>query len=445
MEARKRRLLPVVILLVISLGVMGLSGWLWYDSTVDRSGWVERDGIRYYRDFHADPVSGWLMLEENTYCLDEQGVALTGWQTLEGETYYFDHQGIMARLWQTLEGKTYFFGTDGAMRTGWLQLDGDRYYLDRGILVTGWQTVEGKSRYFDENGILAQGFTNVAGKVYYFTSEGTCLTGEATLEGMNFFFYEDGALHTGWLNRETGRRYYYADGAMATGWAEIQGKRYHFAEDGWMDTGWLTEGEYTYFLQEDGSAAVGPTTIEGKTHYFTPKGIEVVLVNRNNPVPDYYKLDLVTVVDWHQVDQRCYDALTNMLEDCKAAGIDYIFNSGYRTIKEQTLILDTRTQEHMRNYDLDYDAARAKALETVAIPGTSEHHLGLAVDLLGADAIAWFREHCWDYGFIVRYTEEKEPITGIIDEPWHFRYVGKEVALDMKDSGLCLEEYLGAA
>ena len=445
MEARKRRLLPVVILLVISLGVMGLSGWLWYDSTVDRSGWVERDGVRFYRDFHADPVSGWLKLEENTYYLDEQGVPLTGWQTLEGETYYFNHQGVMARLWQTLEGKTYFFGTDGAMRTGWLQLDGDRYYLDRGVLVTGWQTVEGKNRYFEETGILAQGFTNVAGKVYYFTSEGTCLTGEATLEGMHFFFYEDGTLHTGWLNRETDRRYYYADGAMATGWAEIQGKRYHFAEDGRMDTGWLTEGEYTYYLQEDGSAAVGPTTIEGKTHYFTPQGMEVVLVNRNNPVPDYYKLNLVTVVDWHQVDQRCYDALTNMLEDCKAAGIDYIFNSGYRTIKEQTLILDTRTQEHMKNYDLDYDAARAKALETVAVPGTSEHHLGLAVDLLGADAIAWFREHCWDYGFIVRYTEEKEPITGIVDEPWHFRYVGKEVALDMKDSGLCLEEYLGAA
>ena len=71
-------------------------------------------------------------------------------------------------------------------------------------------------------------------------------------------------------------------------------------------------------------------------------------------------------------------------------------------------------------------------------------HLGLAVDLLGSKAVPWFTEHCWDYGFIVRYTEEKEPITGIIDEPWHFRYVGTEVSLDMKNTGLCLEEYLGA-
>ncbi len=98
----------------------------------------------------------------------------------------------------------------------------------------------------------------------------------------------------------------------------------------------------------------------------------------------------------------------------------------------------------MTTYDLDYDEAREKALETVALPGTSEHQLGLAVDLLGDEAIAWFQEHCWDYGFILRYTEEKESITGIINEPWHFRYVGTAVSLDMKDSGLCLEEYLGA-
>ena len=113
-------------------------------------------------------------------------------------------------------------------------------------------------------------------------------------------------------------------------------------------------------------------------------------------------------------------------------------------MKEQTEILEYRTQEHMEDFDLTYEEAYEKALETVAIPGTSEHHLGLAVDLLGEEAIAWFREHCWDYGFIVRYAAEKESYTGIIDEPWHFRYVGTEVSLDMKDSGLCLEEYLGA-
>jgi hypothetical protein len=156
------------------------------------------------------------------------------------------------------------------------------------------------------------------------------------------------------------------------------------------------------------------------------------------------KLNAVNVVDYHDVDSLCFDALAEMLGDLSAAGIEYTFNSAYRTILEQTTILEYRTREHMKNYGLDFYAARDKAYETVAIPGTSEHHLGLAVDLLGNEAVAWLSEHCWDYGFIVRYTEDKEHITGIIDEPWHFRYVGQEVSLDMKDSGLCLEEYLGA-
>ena len=99
----------------------------------------------------------------------------------------------------------------------------------------------------------------------------------------------------------------------------------------------------------------------------------------------------------------------------------------------------------MEKYGVSWEDAQAEALTSVAYPGTSEHHLGLAVDLLGSEAVAWFSEHCWDYGFIVRYTADKYAITGIVDEPWHFRYVGREVALDMKDSGLCLEEYLGAA
>ena len=121
-------------------------------------------------------------------------------------------------------------------------------------------------------------------------------------------------------------------------------------------------------------------------------------------------------------------------------------NDGLDPIRqEQTDILEKRTQEHMKEFDLDFDEARKKALETVAVPGTSEHQMGLAVDISGEDAHAWLAEHCWEYGFILRYTEEKAEITGITNEPWHFRYVGREISMDMKDSGLCLEEYLGAA
>lgn len=445
MKSKNARILPIILLLIVSLTVMGISGWLWYDTTVDRSGWAEREGIRYYRDFYGDPLSGWLTLEDQTYHLSPEGIPETGWQTIEQSRYYFRENGTLATGWQVLEDGTYYFGSDGAMRSGWLELDEARYYLDNGRLVTGWQDIDGKRRFFGTDGAIPTGFTKIGNEIYYFHSDGTFLTGDANIGGLEYFFYEDGVLHTGWRITDAGRRYYFIDGSMALSWQQLDGKYYCFDDSGFARIGWYTEGEYNYYFLEDGSAATGPTVVDGLTHYFTPKGIEVILVNRDNPVPSYYHRELVTVTGWHQVDSRCYNSLMQMLNDCNAAGISYTFNSGYRTIAEQTLILETRTQEHMENYDLDYDEARKKALQTVAIPGTSEHHLGLAVDLLGSEAIAWFSEHCWDYGFIIRYTEEKEPITGIIDEPWHFRYVGTEVSLDMKNSGLCLEEYLGAA
>ena len=85
---------------------------------------------------------------------------------------------------------------------------------------------------------------------------------------------------------------------------------------------------------------------------------------------------------------------------------------------------------------------------TVALPGTSEHHLGLAVDILnnkeaGKQALDWLGQHCWEYGFILRYPENTTDITGIIYEPWHYRYVGKEVAQEIHELGdITLEEYI---
>ncbi len=83
----------------------------------------------------------------------------------------------------------------------------------------------------------------------------------------------------------------------------------------------------------------------------------------------------------------------------------------------------------------------------MALPGTSEHQLGLCADIngKGVDSVPWLVEHCWEYGFILRFPGEKSDITGIIYEPWHFRYVGTRVSIPMRDNGLCLEEYLGAA
>lgn len=440
----KSRIL-ISILVCLSIFCSAAAGfWLWYDNNVDRSGWKEKDGVRFYQDFHAKRVSGWLEVQGSTYYFTSEGVPNTGWMTLEGSTYYFDEAGRMVTGWLEKDGKTHYFGANGSLVEGWLWLE-DRYFFRDGCMVTGWQTIDGSRMYFQEDGCLTLGFSQVGETTYYFGTDGAMQTGMVQIEDFTYHFLEDGSMVTGWEETEEGTRYYQENGAMAIGWLEIDGQRCFFNEEGFQQhAGWLVDGEYRYYILEDGSFAVGPTVIDGNTHYFTPKGIEVILVNGENPVPDYYDRQLVNVVDYHDVDQRCHAALVRMLADCEAAGIEYTFNSAYRTMEEQITILEYRTLEHMRDFDMDFREARAKALETVAIPGTSEHHLGLAVDILGKDAIAWLTEHCWEYGFIVRYTQEKEGITGIVDEPWHFRYVGVEVSMDMKDTGLCLEEYLGA-
>ena len=443
MKTKTRLLLPAFLIFLIIAGA-SIGGWLWYDSHVDRSGWTEADGVRYYCDFYGDPVSGWLNLEEGRYYFREGGIPVVQWQEIDGITYYFGDQGIMHTGWLEKDGKLHYFGGNGTMVVGWLWLEDGRYYLKDGALLTGWQEIDGNTYHFSSEGIADLGWAEIDGQQYYF-NDGIMSTGPVELDGEVYFFNEDGTMYTGWLEEDVGYRYFGEDGAMVSDWQEIDGKWVYFDKEGFLyNKGWLSFGEYRYYFFEDGTYATGPQNINGETHYFSPKGVEVILVNGLNPVPDWFRLDPVNVVGYHDVDRLCYEALKEMLADLSAAGIEYTFNSAYRTVLEQTTILEYRTREHMANYGLDFFEARDKAYETVAIPGTSEHNLGLAVDLLGDEAVSWLTRHCWDYGFIVRYTEAKESITGIVDEPWHFRYVGKEVALDLKDSGLCLEEYLGA-
>lgn len=122
--------------------------------------------------------------------------------------------------------------------------------------------------------------------------------------------------------------------------------------------------------------------------------------------------------------------------------------SGYRSRRRQEDILESAIQERMAQ-GLTREQARAKALETIAQPGHSEHETGLALDFNDVsqgfqetEAYQWLRQHGAAYGFIQRYQREKEDVTGIKAEPWHFRYVGREHALAMERLGLCLEEYV---
>ena len=184
-----------------------------------------------------------------------------------------------------------------------------------------------------------------------------------------------------------------------------------------------------------------------------PDDWRLTLVNPWHPLPEGYEPELTQIENGHQVDARCAAALENMLAGCRAAGLSPLICSAYRTQEKQTSLYQNLVSKLIaRGYS--QEDAQAKAGIEVAIPGTSEHQLGLAVDIVDLNhqvldhtqqdtaVQQWLMAHCWEYGFILRYPSDKSEITGIIYEPWHYRYVGEDYALALRDAGLCLEEFL---
>lgn len=174
----------------------------------------------------------------------------------------------------------------------------------------------------------------------------------------------------------------------------------------------------------------------------------LILVNRWHPLPEDYEPQLMTLSNGTQVDERIYPFLQKMFDQARADGVYPIVASAYRTAEKQQSIMDEKIAEYKSN---GYSAEKAKteAEKWVAIPGTSEHQLGLAVDInadgihsAGYEVYDWLDKHAHEYGFIRRFPESKTDITGVANEPWHYRYVGKKVAAEIHDRGICLEEYL---
>lgn len=184
----------------------------------------------------------------------------------------------------------------------------------------------------------------------------------------------------------------------------------------------------------------------------------MVLVNKSTPVPEDYQLNLTTVDisasdDEVQFDARAADALKQMMDAGNAAGMDLCIVSTYRTIEYQEELYNRKIQQY-RNQGKNEEDAVAVASTIVTPPGCSEHNIGLAADIVGqgydtldsgfedTDAGKWLAAHCAEYGFILRYPEDKSEITDIIYEPWHFRYVGRDAASYITEHNLCLEEFI---
>ncbi len=443
LNTRTKKILALVLAsFVLLTAVYSLLRFGFSVDVLDRSGWHTSHGSTRYQDYFGRPCTGWQYIENRLYYFDPNGNMATGWQEIDGSRYYFGQDGVRAVGWQTVENTTYYLGENGKAVTGWQEVDGNRYlFTDTGAMATGWQELDGHRSYFSQQGVALTGWQQIDGKQYYFTADGYALTGAAEIDGVLCRFAEDGAAIAGWYSDEAGKYYLNEKGQAYTGPREIDGKGYYFNENGVMATGWVTAGDDRYYLHEDGTMAVGKAEIDGQAHFFTSKGKWVLLANPWNPVPEDYVVKMVSI-EGFRFDSIGRDPLQKMLEDCRAAGLGCTINNTYRSKATQQYLWNRGVNRYLAQ-GMTQEEAEAETGKSTAIPGHSEHQTGLAVDLDGSDAAyAWLAEHCWDYGFILRYPENKIDITGIIYEPWHFRYVGTELSQELKTLGVTLEEYL---
>ena len=173
----------------------------------------------------------------------------------------------------------------------------------------------------------------------------------------------------------------------------------------------------------------------------------LVLVNADHKMPDGTDDGVVEQYDI-MLDKRALDAYGQMYQAASQDGITLWISSGYRSPTLQAQLYQQEIDDNLAKGMTENEAVEA-ADRAVQKPGYSEHNTGLAMDFntvtnsfKNTNTYAWLMEHAEDYGFVLRYPEDKESITGIMYEPWHFRYVGVEHAKKMNELHMCLEEYV---
>lgn len=230
---------------------------------------------------------------------------------------------------------------------------------------------------------------------------------------------------------------------MTTGWLELPEGTYYFDAMGALHTGWLVFAGEQYYMKPDGSMATGQLQIDGVDFFFSSAGKAFLLVNRWNPVPEDYVPELVDV-EGFQVAAECAEPLKAMMEACRAAGHRCVINSAYRGISFQQMLWDNRYNNYIAQ-GYSHQEATDMTATIVLPPGTSEHHLGLAIDIVGTEEMyQWLKTNGPDYGFLLRYPEGKTEETGVIYEPWHFRYLGITLAKELYALDVTPEEYIRA-
>lgn len=216
------------------------------------------------------------------------------------------------------------------------------------------------------------------------------------------------------------------------------------------------EQKINFVMSSEATSTSAPDSKAPASKYPEDLPWNLTLVNFENPLDESFEpADMTETDNGYLADSRIADAVKKMIADARSTeDVRIIALSGYRDYEYQKELFDNKVQRLQQEKGYSVSKAREEAATVVAVPGTSEHQLGLALDLVDARhvkldesqektaAYKWLYEHCAEYGFIVRYPNGKTDITGIIYEPWHFRYVGVEAATYIMEKGITLEEYL---
>ena len=172
------------------------------------------------------------------------------------------------------------------------------------------------------------------------------------------------------------------------------------------------------------------------------------IVDAETPAAENENQTLAFIDDEHMIDARCVSELEELLANCRAAGFDPRITAAYRSASEQRELFNA-VAERYREQGSDAETAKALAQKEIELPGHSEHQLGLAVDLRDGEGEGdqgalrlWLESHAWEYGFILRYPQGKESVTGHPFAPEHYRYVGKDAAKQICELDITLEEYV---
>ena len=177
----------------------------------------------------------------------------------------------------------------------------------------------------------------------------------------------------------------------------------------------------------------------------------LTLINKKYPLEKSYSPTLAPVIDGSdiKVDARVAEAYKLMYADALSQNIVLTPYAGYYSFNRQKDNYDNKVNSLISN-GMTYEEAVLNTEKRIGAAGTNESGAGLSVDIVKASSsfasdneYKWLTENAHTYGFVLRYPEDKQEITGMIFQPWHWRYVGVTAATEMKNNNQCLEEYLG--